>query len=238
MKEEQLHHNKKGTTYENDMQLTNCNDGNVVSIIRNENRKQLSKHKHSKTILVELSDDEDSLPEERLEAFHDNNYIDIVCLSDSNDCDSEDTRNINSALTEGPLSKLWSGQTKPLLQPSAATSTARILSILNLKMDEKKSDSPQSDTFKNTERITNSQFKIIYDVFLPKTTFRKSTWCLPNYRIAVCKPINRLPTHSDVKLLTERYQDSVPLLFAVCSLSSVAFYCFSKVALPQMISQG
>ena len=98
-------------------------------------------------------------------------------------------------------------------------------------MDEKKSDSPQSDTFKNTDRITNSQFKIIYDVFLPKTTFRKSTWCLPNYRIAVCKPINRLPTHSDVKLLTERYQDSVPLLFAVCSLSSVAFYCFSKVAL-------
>ena len=187
------------------------------------------------TTTVELTDELviDVVPEER----NYDNFIDLGSSSDS-DVDFGDGRKLSSSLTEGPLSKLWGGQTKPLLKPADATSTAKIMAKLNLKMDKQKSCSSESIISKNNDCVTNCPFDITYDVYLPKTSYRKSTKCSPNYRITVCKPTDRLPTHNDVKLLTEQYEDSVPLLFSVCSLSSVAFYCFSKVTIPQMISLG
>ena len=187
------------------------------------------------TTTVELTDELviDVVPEER----NYDNFIDLGSSSDS-DVDFDDGRKLSSSLTEGPLSKLWGGQTKPLLKPADATSTAKIMAKLNLKMDKQKSCSSESIISKNNDCVTNCPFDITYDVYLPKTSYRKSTKCSPNYRITVCKPTDRLPTHNDVKLLTEQYEDSVPLLFSVCSLSSVAFYCFSKVTIPQMISLG
>ena len=164
--------------------------------------------------------------------------IEVVSLSDSDDSDKESGTTLSSSLTEGPLYKLWGGNTKPLLQPADAKSTASILSKLNLQMDKQKSLATKPHCTKNIESNTNLTFKIIYDVYLPKATFRKSTWRSPDYRISVCKTTDQLPIHNDVQLLTERYEDSVPLLFAVCSLSSIVFYCFSKVELPHMISQG
>ena len=187
------------------------------------------------TTTVELTDELviDEVPEER-------NYDSFIDLGSSSDSDGsfDDGRELSSSLTEGPLSKLWGGHTKPLLKPADATSTAKIMAKLNLKMDIKKSCTTESVRSKNYDCVTDCPFDITYDVYLPKTSYRKSTKCSPNYRITVCKPTDRLPTHNDVKLLTEQYEDSVPLLFSVCSLSSVAFYCFSKVTIPQMISLG
>ena len=184
---------------------------------------------------VELTDELviDEIPEER-------NCDSFIDLGSSNDSDGsfDDGRELSSSLTEGPLSKLWGGHTKPLLKPADATSTAKIMAKLNLKMDIKKSCTTESVRSKNYDCVTDCPFDITYDDYLPKTSYRKSTKCSPNYRITVCKPTDRLPTHNDVKLLTEQYEDSVPLLFSVCSLSSVAFYCFSKVTIPQMISLG
>ena len=211
-------------------------------------KEQTPRKVQTETTIIELAEDGDNVPNSTEtrepctnkslgDSTHEND-IEVVSLSDSDDCERDSSLTLSSSLTEGPLYKLWGGKTKPLLQPADAKSTATILSKLDLQMTKQKLLATKSHCVKNIESNTNHPYKIIYDVYLPKTPFRKSNWRSPNYRIAVCKTVDPLPTHKDVQLLTERYEDSVPLLFAVCSLSSVAFYCFSKITLPHMISQG
>ena len=210
-------------------------DARTVCNKRDDGKNEISNIQLIETTTVELTDELiiDEVPEER----NYDNFIDLGSSSDSNG-NFDDDQELSSSLTGGPLSKLWGGHTKPLLKPADATSTAKIMAKLNLKMDKQKSFTAKSIRSSDNHGVNDCPFDITYDVYLPKTSYRKSTKCSPNYRITVCKPTDRLPTHKDVKLLTEQYEDSVPLLFAVCSLSSVAFYCFSKVTIPQMISLG
>ena len=141
------------------------------------------------------------------------------------------------SLIDGPLAKIWGGKTKPLLQPIDAKSTGKIMSKLDLKLDEMKTSKLVAyDACEKSART--SAFKIEFDVYLPKVPFRKSCPRSPNYRIAICKTVDSLPTQEDVETLTGFYTDAVPLLFSVCSISSVSFYCFSKIHLPLMITKG
>ena len=137
------------------------------------------------------------------------------------------------------MAKLWGGKSTPLLQPVHAKNTAKILSKLDLQLDKYNFMSTCKSDVQNVEdEMDGFPFRIQFDVYLPKVPFRKSSPHLPNYRVAVCKSSDPLPTHSDVTNLTGCYGDAVPLLFAICTISSVSFYCFSKVQLPKIISKG
>ena len=155
-------------------------------------------------------------------------------------CDNSGDNNepkLPLSLIDGPLAKIWGGKTKPLLQPIDAKSTAKVMSKLDLQLD--KINRSKLVAYESNKRSTRvCPFKIQFDVYLPKVPFRKSCPRSPNYRIAVCKTVDTLPTHEDVEALTRLYTDAVPLLFSVCSISSVSFYCFSKIHLPLMISKG
>ena len=226
--------NNAAKNIENEVLQDKSCDGRTFCSKRDDRKNEISNIQLIETTTVDLTDELiiDEVPEHNYD-----NFIDLGSSSDSNG-NFDDGQELSSCLTGGPLSKLWGGHTKPLLKPADATSTAKIMAKLNLKMDKQKSCTAKSIRSNDNLGVNDCPFDITYDVYLPKTLYRKSTKCSPNYRITVCKPTDRLPTHKDVKLLTEQYEDSVPLLFAVCSLSSVAFYCFSKVTIPQMISLG
>ena len=148
-------------------------------------------------------------------------------------------RDLPISLTQGPLAKLWSSKSTPLLQPVHSKSTAKILSKLDLQMDKQQLVAISSPVIKSRDRENiTCPFRVWYDVYLPQALFRKSSPRLPNYRVTVCKPSDPLPTYEDVKMLTSSNNDSVPLLFAVCTISSVTFYCFSKIKLSSVISKG
>ena len=128
----------------------------------------------------------------------------------------------------GFLNKLWSGSVVPLVKPSDATSTANILA----KLQSKSPDKPEKSGLK-------SEFEISYDVFLPKSQFKKSEKCLPDYRVVVCgSDSGRFPNCKDIFKVTAECGDRVPVLFAVSALGSVSFYCLSAVDLPTLISLG
>lgn len=148
-------------------------------------------------------------------------------------------RDLPISLTQGPLAKLWGSKSTPLLQPVHSKNTAKILSKLDLQMDKQKLEAISSPEIKSGDRENiTCPFRVWYDVYLPQASFRKSSPRLPNYRVTVCKPSDPLPTYEDVKMLTGSNNDSVPLLFAICTISSVTFYCFSKTQLSTMISKG
>ena len=148
-------------------------------------------------------------------------------------------RDLPISLTQGPLGKLWNSKSTPLLQPVHSKSTANILSKLDLQMDKQQLMVISSSIMESRDRENvTCHFRVSYDVYLPQASFRKSSPRLPNYRVTVCKPSDPLPTYEDVKMLTGSNNDSVPLLFAVCTISSVTFYCFSKIKLPTVISKG
>lgn len=145
-----------------------------------------------------------------------------------------------TSLTDGPLAKLWGGKTKPLLKPIHAKSTVRILAKLDKRLGRNKTKNvPKKVTAKSSEEEpTHLAFHLSYDVYLPKVNYRKTCPCSPNYRLVVCTPSEPLPSHEDNMSLTGSFNDAVPLLYAVCSISSVKFYCFSKIELPQMVGKG
>ena len=165
--------------------------------------------------------------------------VEVIQDKDAGEIYKNSKCDIPLSLIEGPLAKLWGGKSTPLLQPVHAKNTAKILSKLDLQLDKYNFMSTCKSDVQNVEdEMDGFPFRIEFDVYLPKVPFRKSSPHLPNYRVAVCKSSDPLPTHSDVTNLTGCYGDAVPLLFAICTISSVSFYCFSKVQLPKIISKG
>ena len=131
----------------------------------------------------------------------------------------------------GPLASLWkSGSTVPQLCPAESTSTADILAKLALKRGN------NFDFF--IPGSEPSSFKISFDVYLPSVRLRKSIPKLPNYRLVICRPDSKVPTSQDVRSILGPIKDGVPLLFAICSLANISFFCFSEVDLPVHISIG
>ena len=170
------------------------------------------------------------------------NHRDSIEIILDNSCRSSQVYEspLPTSLTEGPLAKLWGGKTKPLLKPIHAKSTVRILSKLDKRLGRNKTINVQTNVIAKSseEGPTHLAFHLSYDVYLPKVNYRKTCPCSPNYRLVVCTPSDPLPSHEDNMSLTGSYNDAVPLLYAVCSISSVKFYCFSKIELPQMVGKG
>ena len=238
-------HIKKSDVIGNKRQATTDEGGALSEELSN--RKVMKK---GNTLVIEISDSVRNksitatvgdLESELSDSASDCNKCDLIEVTQNIDTDNivvNSEGKLPLPLTEGPLAKLWSGRTTPLMQPVHAKHTAKILSRLNINLDKPNITSDKAKIQNTDGKLADFPFQIQYDVYLPKVHFRKSCPRLPNYRVTVCKSSVPLPTHEDVKILTGNYNDAVPLLFAVCTMSSVSFYCFSKVQLPELISIG
>ena len=132
-------------------------------------------------------------------------------------------------LTEGPLASLWTGKTVPLLQPKDAAFTSRILERISFT-----SDTSAESRVLEIEPILCQDF----DIYAPHVIFRKSAPCQPTHRICVMTSKDPIPSQVQIQEMHKGLDDKVPLLFAVDSQGSLAFYCFSQIGLPIEISLG
>jgi len=164
---------------------------------------------------------------------------------DASDEDVEVIEDVAECLSKGPLGRLWNGRVLPLVKPSDAKTTTSLMSKLREFDDPPSSDNeltnkPSSDT-EATNNKPSDEFGISYDVYLPKSKFKKSVKLPPDYRVVVCSGSDSngvFPSFRDVARVTGCCRDKVPVLFAISVLGSISFYCFSAVDLPTLISVG
>ena len=156
--------------------------------------------------------------------------------------------NIPDVLKSGPAGKLWTGRVVPLLMPSDAKSTTRILTnimtcyntgadVVSVEDDDDEGNG-EEDVADDSATI-----RISYDVFMPKFKKGGGKGSPPDYRVVVCTPsietdAGGLPSYETVVRVTSKCKDKVPVLFAVSKHGSLSFYCFSAVGLPTQISFG
>ncbi|XP_046987976.1 uncharacterized protein LOC124593712 isoform X1 [Schistocerca americana] len=113
---------------------------------------------------------------------------------------------------------------KPLLQPSDCTDIGSILQKLNIFKEIPCDTVPSAHS--------DTKLKINYDIYLPTTKFKKSSPCLPDYRLCIIGCEEEVPSAGQISFLLKDLKDDVPLLFAVVVPDSVAFYHFVNISLP------
>lgn len=129
-------------------------------------------------------------------------------------------------LSEGPLAALWTGRTRPLMQPKDAQDTATIMKKITLP-----SNLPAYDGL-------DSELAVRYDVYAPGVHFKKTSPGVPSYSVAVLQPGEAVPNDRLMSGLL-RSSGDVPLMVAFVSHNgSVAFYNFSDISLPVDVTMG
>ena len=155
--------------------------------------------------------------------------------SDSNeivDLSSNDLRDISDDLKAGYMKKLWNGATttKPLIQPCESTSTATVLSKLQLsKIVQLKDISKYSST--------GRKYIIDFDVYTSKELRKqtKNNTALPQFRVVVCKYEEKPPSVLELSCLTND-SEGVHLKVGVVHQGTVTFYGMFSTDLPLVIS--
>ncbi|XP_055955068.1 tRNA-splicing endonuclease subunit Sen54 [Patella vulgata] len=133
--------------------------------------------------------------------------------------------------TDSPADILWQGEVTPLIRPEDATSTANILSKLQvIQVFEEEILKRENPT------EFDSSFKISFDVFLPDAKFRKTDPGKPNHRVCITRSTDDVPNLKDIHEGT--LKDGVPVHWAVLDNGDVAFYSFQQLNLPSDITIG
>lgn len=152
------------------------------------------------------------------------------CVTLSSDDEDEDDLEdgVPAGLAEGPLTALWSGQTKPLLQPKHAISTTHVLDRIKLGRPAKRRKRSQ-----NCDEVP-----LAFDAYIPSAPFKKTRPRTPNYRIAVIPSTSEesIPSQEALRRVSKSFSDDVPVLLACCKSDSISFYCLSSVSLPTDIT--
>lgn len=132
----------------------------------------------------------------------------------------------HSSLLESPVAHLWRGDVTPLVQPKDSTSTAAILDKLSIIK-------PFQRPFPAKPSVSN--VKIVFDVYLPNTSFKKSSPGVPDHRICVARGQNP-PDFFEVQSTTTHLEDDVPLHWAVVNSGEISFFIFENSNLPVHLS--
>ena len=127
-------------------------------------------------------------------------------------------------LLNGPLEVLWKGGTKPLIQPRHARSLRSIFDRIALPRNVQTNSKNQGDP---------NILRIAFDVYGPRVKFKKSSPCVPGYRVIVTSSEAEIPSWNSVERLAQEFKDKVPILISVVGKASVCFYCYSEVNLPK-----
>ncbi|KAK7111807.1 hypothetical protein V1264_011381 [Littorina saxatilis] len=128
----------------------------------------------------------------------------------------------NSFIAESPVAHLWRGEVTPLVQPTDATSTAALLNKLSVIQ-------PFKGPF--PENPSPDAVRICFDVYLPNTSFKKSSPGLPDHRVCVVRG-DHPPDVMEVHATTAHLADDVPLHWAVVNCGEISFFVFDDLDLP------
>uniref|UniRef100_A0A0P4VXE2 tRNA-splicing endonuclease subunit Sen54 N-terminal domain-containing protein n=1 Tax=Scylla olivacea TaxID=85551 RepID=A0A0P4VXE2_SCYOL len=136
-------------------------------------------------------------------------------------------------LARGSTRVLWEGRTTPLLTPAAISSSASSSitsfssTLLSCNLNAAITD---VEAFRNVIP-QEAQMKVLYDVYLPTATYKKSNPPSPNKRIVIMRD-GSMPTPGQILELTSRFVDGVVMVCAVVTDGEVRLYTFSPITLP------
>ncbi|XP_064644318.1 tRNA-splicing endonuclease subunit Sen54-like [Lineus longissimus] len=138
-------------------------------------------------------------------------------------------------LQKTPISHLWEGDVTPLLQPHGAKSTALTLEKLQVV---------QSRSWDSNEKLSSDipaeELRVTFNLYSPdiKTSYRKSTPPLPNYRVCVLRQSASPPDLAMITHVVKQTRDDVPILWAVSDYGDIQFFTFSPVEMPVDVNIG
>ncbi|XP_071132011.1 tRNA-splicing endonuclease subunit Sen54-like [Mytilus edulis] len=128
-----------------------------------------------------------------------------------------------------PVSHLWKGEVTPLVKPCYSS-----LDSVIEKLQVVKNSSFMSQIFRSSS-LKDLQHKVIYDVYLPDSKFKKSSPGLPHHRLCVLRHCEPLPDLQTITNLHHYYTDGIPLQWAVVDHGDIAFYGFTDIQIPDML---
>jgi len=150
---------------------------------------------------------------------------DDVSVSDNND----NISNISS-----PVAHLWTSEDgcRPLVRPEDATSTAAVLSKLQVIKNQRMTEGDC------VELSSAQQFQqISFDVYQPGLNFKKTDPGCPDFCITVCRFCDPPPSLAALTVLRKECCP-VPLKIALVDGGSVSFYSVLDVDSPTFITRG
>lgn len=148
------------------------------------------------------------------------------------DCvDKPDMADAHTPPTGTPVPHLWMGQEGcvPLARPTDATSTASLLSKLQVVKTQRMKD------IQLTREVMSH--KLVFDVYQPGSNFRKSEPECPDFTVCVCRFCDPPPS---LGVTSQLYKEAngVPVKFAVVDGGSISFYSLLDSDLPTFITTG
>ncbi|KAK7501429.1 hypothetical protein BaRGS_00007233 [Batillaria attramentaria] len=127
-----------------------------------------------------------------------------------------------SSFLQSPVAHLWKGEVTPLVRPKDSVSTAALLEKLSI-IKPFKGPCPANSA--------GNDVKIVFDVYLPNTTFRKTSPGIPDHRICVARG-EEPPDFFQAQSATAHLEDDVPLHWAVVNCGEISFFIFENSSLP------
>ncbi|XP_063445841.1 tRNA-splicing endonuclease subunit Sen54-like [Mytilus trossulus] len=127
-----------------------------------------------------------------------------------------------------PVSHLWKGEITPLVKPCYCSSLDSVIEKLQVVKN-------LSVTSQMSSNLKDFQHKVIYDVYLPDSKFKKSSPGLPHHRLCVLRHCEPLPDLQTITNLHHYYTDGLPIQWAVVDHGDIAFYGFTDVQIPDML---
>jgi hypothetical protein len=131
-----------------------------------------------------------------------------------------------------PITHLWQGDVKPLVQPSDATSTGKVLNRLQVVHSAN-----VTSEHVRLSALQGANIKLAFDVFLPSPSYKKTQPGRPKFHVVVAKVMDAVP---DLLTLANLLQQAsaITLLVAVVDNGDITFYSLKGIELSTDISLG
>lgn len=151
----------------------------------------------------------------------------------SSEASSDDCVSSNKPVISSPVSHLWNSEdgVTPLVRPEDATSTAALLSKMQVIKNQRMTD---TDSAKNSDQRS---LQVAFDVYQPGVNFKKTDPGPPHFCITVCRYYDPPPSLAALSFLTKQCSP-VPLKIALVDGGNISFYSVLDVDSPTFITRG
>lgn len=153
------------------------------------------------------------------------NDDDDVNVSDNDD---------NIPSISSPVAHLWMSKDdcRPLVKPEDATSTAAVLSKLQVIKNQRMTEGDHMELSSAEQSL-----QIVLDVYQPRLNFKKTDPGSPDFCITVCRFCDPPPSLAALTVLKEECSP-VPLKIALVDGGNISFYSVLDVDSPTFITRG
>lgn len=135
-------------------------------------------------------------------------------------------------LASSPVTHLWTSEDgcRPLVRPEDATSTAAVLSKLQVIKNQRMTEANDLST-------KQQSLQIAFDVYQPGLNFKKSDPGTPDFCVSVCRFCDPPPSLAVMSAMKKECA-RVPLKIALVDGGSISFYSVLDVDSPTYIPRG